>query len=309
MNDKQDLGIEWRLPNFKNDFAGGTNFPDNADGGLINGATAVAQKASERLLKTLPLSGVTVGFLRGGDLRAVLHALQQDTNTNIVSTPSLVAMDNETAEIVVADKIPFKTADSTSTTVADAPIRSTFDYRDVGLKLNITPMITKGDAVKLTLEQTTGSVKSAATDTTPTTAQRTIKTVVVVNNKDILVLGGLIQTQRDAGESKVPILGDIPLIGNLFKRSTNGISKKNLMVFIRPVVLRNNEESNNVSLSKYDYMRDDQLLYKVDPYSRIAKQMMPQLPDLDKKASKKKLNLPDPYNSGSYITDLADSIG
>jgi len=270
--------------------------------GLINVAAATAKATSERVLKNLPLSGVTVGFLRGGDLRAVLHALQQDTNTNIVSTPSLVAMDNETAEIVVADKIPFQTAAAVSTVTTGAPVVNSFDYRSIGLKLNITPMITKGDAIKLTLEQTTGNVKLPGS--TPTTSERTIKTVVVVNNKDILVLGGLIETQRDATESKVPILGDIPLIGNLFKRNNETLKKKNLMVFIRPVVLRNNEESNNVSLSKYDYMRDDQLLYKVDPYSQIAKQMMPQLPDLDKKAGNKKLDLPDPYNSGSYIADL-----
>ena len=314
MNHSQDLGVDWRLNHAnKSDIIGGTNFgAPNGTGttGLINGAIAavsasnVAKGASGNILGTPPLSGLTLGFMHGSDLRAVLYALQQDTNTNIVSTPSLVAMDNETAEIVVADTIPYKTADSVSTTTSDAPIRSSFDYRSVGLTLKITPMITKGDAVKLTIEQKTGSVKSPGD--TPITSERSIKTAVVVDNKDILVLGGLVQGQQDAGEGKVPFLGDIPIIGQAFKRNSNALNKKNLMVFIRPVVIRNTNESNNVSLSKYDYTRDGQLLYKLDPYAKISKELMLELPDMDKKAvkDKEKLVLPDPFDNNLTIAGM-----
>ncbi len=304
MDHTQDLGVEWRLDG---SFKGGTNFPTASSttaNGLINLANqTVANTTTSTLLQTLPVAGMTVGFLRGSDIRAIASTLQKDTNTNIVSTPSLVAMDNETAEIVVADTIPYKTATSQSTIANNSPISSSFEYRPVGLTLKITPMITKGDAVKLTIEQKTGSVKGGGD--TPTTSERSIKTAVLVNNKDILVLGGLIQGQQDAGESKIPILGDIPLVGNLFKRTATTLNKKNLMVFIRPVVMRNNEESNNVSLSKYDYTRDGQLLYKLDPYAKIAKELIMELPDADlKDKAKQKLVLPDPFDNDLTIAGL-----
>jgi len=317
MQRTQDLGIEWRLNHNNNSgLRGGTNFGSgDSTTGFINGAIAninaknVAAGVAPNLLTTLPLSGLTLGFMHGSDLKAVLYALQKDNNTNIVSTPSLVAMDNETAEIVVADKIPVKTGDSVSTTSADAPIRSTFDYRSVGLTLKLTPMITKGDAVKLTIEQTQGSIKDlGANGDTPTTSERSIKTAVVVNNQDILVLGGLIQDQQGASESKIPFLGDIPLIGEMFKRGGDSLTKKNLMVFIRPVVLRNNEESNNVSLSKYDYTRDGQLLYKLDPYAKIAQELIMELPEKNNNNNKnkdnKKLKLPEPFNTDLTIAGL-----
>ena len=313
MEHTQDLGVEWRLGG---EVRGGTNFPvGGSTNGLYNsyassttgGVTSLLENSA--LGRLLPTAGMTVGFVRGHDLRAVLSALQKDSNTNIVSTPSLVAMDNETAEIVVADKIPYQTAAAQSTLTNTSQLTSSFDYRDVGLSLKITPMITKGDAVKLTIEQHTGSVKTPGDR--PTTSERSVKTAVVVNNKDILVLGGLIQGQQDAGESKVPILGDIPIIGNLFKRTASNLNKKNLMVFIRPVVISNSDESNNISLSKYDYTRDGQLLYKLDPYGKIAKELIMELPDMDHKNQKNKnrLALPGPFDgdsSAGLVIDLTN---
>ncbi len=295
LNHSQNLGIEWRILG-----GGGTSFPADASSpGIINALGKTAAEASNNLIRGLPFNGLTLGFLKGGDIRAILYALQQDSNTNILSTPSIVTMDNETAEIVVADKIPFRTNDVSSTasaTTTGLVLRTSYDYKPVGLTLKITPMITQGEAVKLTIEQTQGSLRSAAGVDTPTTSERSIKTAVVVNDKDILVLGGLIESQRNAGESKVPILGDVPLLGELFKRRTDTLTKRNLMIFIRPVVIRDREESNNVSLSKYDYMRDSQLLYKWDPYSKIAKELLTELPDGSKTvASAYKLNLPDPF--------------
>lgn len=306
-----DLGVEWRLPHFNDGFGGGTNFGDpnsnTATAGLINSAYSTATSLSSLPLRSIPLSGMTIGFLRGGDIRAIVHSLAQDINTNILSTPSLVTMDNETAEIVVADNIPFQTGSITNAASDTGNITNSFEYKDVGLKLKITPMITKGDAIKLTIEQETGNVRTPGV--TPTTAKRTIKTVVSVDDKDILVLGGLIQGQKDAGESKIPIIGDIPIIGNIFKRSDERLTKRNLMVFIRPVVLRTQDQSYNVSLSKYDLMRDSQLLYKVDPSGKIAKDLMNELPDLNKKipAEQKKLNLPEPFDTTTIISDVLES--
>lgn len=307
-----NLGIEWRLPHIQQGFAGGTSFatPSNASAAastaLIN--PNLTPGTGLDILQSLPLSGASIGFLRGGDIRAVINALAQDINSNILSTPSIVTMDNEAAEIVVADNIPFKIADI-STVSGTGDSRNQFEYRNVGLTMKITPMITKGNAVKLAVENTTGNILSRGTnDNQPTTTERTIKTVVTVDNEDILVLGGLIQDQKDAGESKIPILGDIPFIGNAFKRSAGNLSKKNLMVFIRPVIIRNTEQSNNVSINKYDLMRDSQLLYKLDPYGKIAKEMMTELPEQNKKLKGlDELNIPDPFKTEPFYHKVVEA--
>lgn len=320
-----DFGVEWRLPGQGRGWRGGTNLgdPNTVDSatGIINGANAPVEAGTaftdssfpSALLRNLTLPGALVGFIQGGDIRAIIHTLEQDVNTNILSTPSLVTMDNETAEILVAEQIPFQTGNITNTASATATtsgnLTNTFDYRDVGLKLKITPSITKGskgEAIKMAIDQETGNVREPGDR--PITAKRSIKTIVTVDDGDILVLGGLIQGQTDAGESKIPILGDLPFVGKFFKRQADALSKRTLMVFIRPVVMRNREESNNISLSKYDLMRDSQLLYKVDPYGKLAKEIMPELPDLNKKFphDKQRLNLPSPFVSNTFIDDILD---
>ncbi len=296
-----NLGVEWRLPHFNEGFYGGTNFgnpvdPANTINGLINATPSPPTK-------DLPLAGATIGFLRGGDIRAIITALGSDTNTNILSTPSLVTMDNETAEIVVARNIPFKTGEFANL-AGQGTQQNTIEYRDVGLKLKLTPMITKGDTVKLTVEQSQGNVLSESAANTPTTTTRSIKTVVAVNNNDILVLGGLVQGQNDGGELKIPLLGDLPWIGQFFKREVNSLTRRNLMVFIRPVVLRTAEESYNVSINKYDLMRDGQLLHALDPYGKIAKELMPEMPD-KAKGIEQKLNLPEPFKESTIIDKIA----
>jgi len=315
LNHTNDLGVEWRLPGGKNGGGGGTSFDGTSDsGGIINqtrsaaagsvvtGSTAALSATT--LMQSLPLPGLTLGFIKDSNIRALVYALSKDTNTNIVSTPTLVSMDNSPAQIVVARNIPFETAVQTST--ENTSTRNSIEYRDVGLNLKITPMITKGETIKLTIEQQTGAVISGTSSSRPETTKRSIQTAVVVNNKDILVLGGLIEAQKDAAESKVPILGDIPFIGNLFSRERDITQKKNLMVFIRPVILRTKEDSNNVSYSKYDHIRDSQLLYKQDPYATKAPNIMPMLPDLNSNLSSEesKVNIPGPFDNTSVFSDI-----
>lgn len=297
-----NLGVEWRLPHFNEGFYGGTNFGNPVD--PANTVNGVINTLSVPPTPVLPLAGATIGFLRGGDMRAIITALGSDTNTNILSTPSLVTMDNETAEIVVARNLPFKTGEF-ATLAGQGTQQNTIEYKDVGLKLKLTPMITKGDTVKLTVEQSQGNVLSESTNNTPTTTTRSIKTVVAVNNNDILVLGGLIQGQNDGGELKIPLLGDLPYVGQFFKRELNSLTRRNLMVFIRPVVLRTAEESYNVSINKYDLMRDGQLLHKLDPYGKIAKELMPEMPD-KAKGIEQKLNLPEPFVEDTIIDKIAN---
>jgi general secretion pathway protein D len=287
LNQTQDLGIEWRLGNHGNGIAGGTSYADP----FSKAATQGLIDTSAPYLSHLPSNGLSVGFIRGGNLRAVIHTLTQDTNTNIISTPSLVAMDNETALITVADDIPYQKL--TQVSPEGTQLNTAYDYKSVGFTLKMTPMITRGDAVRLTIDQTVGSLKSPGL--TPTTTNRIIKTAVVVNDSDILVLGGLITGQHDEGISKVPFLGDIPLFGRLFQRTTHAMSKRNLMVFIRPVILRDNQDSVNVSMNKYDLMRDTEFLGRVDPFGAIAPHAPLALPAVVKDQIDQKLALPEPF--------------
>lgn len=304
-----NLGVEWRLPHLNNDGAwGGTNFGNPVDLGNTTGIiNAQYGESNSALTRLLAAGGATVGFLRGGDIRAVINALGQDTNTNILSTPSLVTLDNETSEIVVARNIPFRTSEFSTLAATAGTTQNTIEYRDIGIKLKLTPMITKGDTVRLTVEQSQGSVLSEAGNTTPTTTTRSIKTVVQVNNKDILVLGGLIQGQKDGGEQRIPILGDLPIVGQLFRRDSSTLTKRNLMVFIRPVVLRTASDSHNISINKYDLMRDGQLLHKIDPYGKIAREIMPEMPDFNlAKSQQQKLNLPQPFVESTIIDKIIE---
>lgn len=309
-----DLGIEWRTRSGETGLAGGTNFPSptstssTAAGPITTAVNTTGDLADAvKGLKSLPLAGLTLGFLKGGNIKAILHALSKDTNTNIISTPTLVSMDNSPAEIIVAENIPFKTQTQNNLSGGSNNINS-FEYKNVGLQLIMTPSITKGDAIRLTIDQKTNSVKDLGTDNNPTTLVRSIKTAVVVNNKDVLVLGGLIQAQRSGGISKVPLLGDIPILGRLFSRDVDTITKKNLMVFIRPVIIRNRQDSNNISYSRYDMLRDSELLHKVDPYGQIAQQDMPELPDLNSRAEglEEEIDLPNPFNSQSIFMDILE---
>lgn len=187
---------------------------------------------------------------------ALLRALQTDQNTNILSTPNIVTLDNEEAELIVGQNLPFVTGSFTGagTTDQNNPFQ-TIERQDVGLTLKVTPQVNEGDTVKLVLEQETSSVIPGTVESGIATRKRSIKTSVLVDDGGILILGGLIQEEVSDTESKVPLLGDIPIVGFLFRSKSTNKTKANLMVFLRPSILRDHKDASFITNEKYNYLR------------------------------------------------------
>ncbi|MDE2430073.1 MAG: type II secretion system protein GspD, partial [Burkholderiales bacterium] len=210
----------------------------------------------------LPGKGLSIGIFKqiNGQLGlgALAHALQTDGGANILSMPNLVTLDNEEAKIVVGKNVPFVTGQYTSTASTGSSSVNPFqtiERKDVGLKLTVKPQISEGGTVKLSIYQESSSVDDATNASGIITKQRSISTNVLVDDGQIIALGGLMEDSTSDSVEKVTGLGDIPVIGNLFKYQTVKRGKTNLMVFLRPTVIRNPEQSNSVSTDRYDYMR------------------------------------------------------
>lgn len=222
---------------------------------LVAAGTGTAPTSLPNAL-SLGVGGVTSSGVRYG---ALLRALQSDTNTNILSTPNIVTLDNEEAELIVGQNIPFVTGSFTGggSTNPNTPFQ-TIERQDVGLLLKVTPQINEGDTVKLVLEQETSSVIPASLEqglAGLSTRKRSIKTSVLVDDGGILILGGLISEEVSDTETKVPFLGDIPIIGFLFRSENTTKTKANLMVFLRPTIIRNHKDAAFVTNEKYNYLR------------------------------------------------------
>ncbi len=253
-----ELGIQWiGANNDLIDAAGGIIGDDGDNGG------------SDSQFKQFSQLGVgsIAGLISGGDYSflALASALDNDSDVNILSTPSLLTMDNEEAEITVGQEVPFVTGSYTgvgNSTLPSNPFQ-TVERKNVGLTLKITPQINDGDAVKLTIDQEISNINQQQTANLGRgeiiTNQRTIKTSVIVNNKSILVLGGLIDDVVTETEQRVPFIGDIPLLGELFTHRGTNKSKRNLMLFIQPTILRNNRQNLHVTGKRYRQMREAQL--------------------------------------------------
>jgi general secretion pathway protein D len=237
------------------------------------------------------LAAVTSGFFVGaaklsGSRRfaALLRALEGDTATNILSTPTLVTLDNEEAEIVVAQNVPFITGQFTNTGAGggDTAVNpfQTIEREDVGITLRITPQINEGDSVKLDVEQEASTLSTSAVASDLITNKRSIKTSVLAQDQQTIVLGGLIEDSYRDNVQKVPLLGDIPLLGHLFKATTTTKDKQNLMVFIHPVIIRDDATSNYATNAKYSYLRAKQIESKINDRGLI-KNGANLLPDLD----------------------------
>lgn len=190
----------------------------------------------------------------------LLQALETDTTSNILSTPTLVTLDNEEAEIVVAQNVPFVTGSFSNESGGNDPFQ-TIERHDVGLTLKLTPQINEGSSILLRIEQESSSISNSAVPGAADiiTNERRISTSVMVDDREIIVLGGLTQDDYREIISKTPLLGDLPLLGNLFRSKSTTKFKQNLMVFIRPVILRNSLNAHLATESKYEYLRLRQL--------------------------------------------------
>ncbi|MEO9944803.1 type II secretion system secretin GspD [Paraglaciecola sp.] len=239
------------------------------------------------------------GFLVGGVFDgwgAVLQAVSSDTNANILATPHLTTMDNEEAYFIVGQEVPIITGSTTGTNNAN-PFQS-IDRQEVGIKLKVTPQINEGDAVQLLIEQEVSSL-SGATSVDIITNKREIKTSVIVDDGGTIVLGGLIDEDVQESVSKVPLLGDIPIIGHLFKSTTTSKNKRNLMVFIRPTIIRDGVTMNEISKQKYQYIRAQQLEHQADGIPLMPFSDAPSLPEWDDS-----LSLPPSFNDYIESKDL-----
>jgi general secretion pathway protein D len=201
----------------------------------------------------------------GASFAAILRALQEDGNTNIISTPSIITLDNEEAKIEVTRQVPLITGQYASTGTSGSSGSTvnpftTIQRQDVGTKLTITPQINKGNSVLLKIAQEASSLSQDTGDAgSLITNKRAISNQVMVEDGQTIVLGGLLEDNLTEGKSQVPILGSIPIIGNLFKSRNSKKVKNNLLVFIRPTILRNGAEATIETNSKYNFMRDMQL--------------------------------------------------
>ena len=246
--------------------------------GLIAGASGAALSAVN--------SGFFVGAakLSGKDrFAALLRALEGDSATNILSTPQLMTLDNEEAEIVVAQNVPFITGQFTNTgSGTDSAVNpfQTIEREDVGITLRITPQINEGDSVILSVETESSSLSPSPVASDLITNKRSITTTVLAKDQQTIVMGGLIEDEFTDDVQKVPLLGDIPLLGNLFKSTSTRKDKQNLMVFIHPVIVRDAATSTYATNAKYSFMKARQIEAEIDDRGLI-KNGARRLPDLD----------------------------
>jgi len=206
-------------------------------------------------------AGIKIGGVLFPNIGAVLQAYQNDTDVRILSTPQLLTMDNEDAEITVGENVPYVTRQDT--TLGSTTNYSNYEYKDVGVTLKVTPQINKDGFVRMKLDQAVTKIisQSAEVDATgnkvltPTTLKRTAKTTVVVKSGETVVIGGMIQDDSSEGTYKVPLLGDIPLLGWLFKSRSNSNQRTNLFVFITPRIIEQPEDARKIQEEKMDYMK------------------------------------------------------
>ncbi|CAH9067595.1 Secretin GspD [Pseudoalteromonas holothuriae] len=221
------------------------------------------------------VNGLAMGIVKN-DWGAIVQAISTDTKSNILATPSVTTMDNEEASMIVGQEVPVITG-STSGDNNSNPFQ-TVDRQEVGIKLKVTPQINDGSAVQLTIEQEVSSV-SGATAVDISVNKRAINTTVIADDGGMVILGGLIDENVQESVSKVPLLGDIPVLGHLFKSTSTTKRKTNLLVFIRATIIRDSRSMNDLSHSKYNFIRTEQELQQEDGIDLMPFEETPVLPE------------------------------
>ncbi len=252
LDTSSELGVQWLIddsddegPVFSSQFASsGTSISSIAAGNIPDGAT------------------LGLGRIRDGGLSFVtlIRALSGDGETNLLSTPSIVTLDNQEAEIIVGQNVPFVTGESTSTTSDTSNPFRTIERQDIGISLKVKPQINEGDAITMEIEQEVSDIAGSSSGAVDiVTTKRSIRTTVQLEDGALLILGGLIDDKLIENEQKVPLLGDIPVLGALFRSTRTSKVKQNLMVFIRSTIIKDPELARSLSSKKYNFMRDLQL--------------------------------------------------
>lgn len=278
----RQLGVQWLLDGTPG--SGGTIGTTNFSAGkssILDAASALKQGNVPNVG-----DGLSIGIGRfnkaGISYGALIQALANDANSNILSTPSLMTLDNQEAEIVVGQTVPFVTGQYTNTGTTTNSVNpfQTIQREDVGLTLKVTPQINEGDAVKLDIEQIVSSLSPTSTPGAADliTNKRSIKTTVMVEDGHTVVLGGLIDDQLQQTKEKIPLLGDVPLLGRMFRYDKTNKVKRNLVVFLRPIILRDPATAARILDSKYSYVREQQLMSREHGVQLLDKSAVPVLP-------------------------------
>ncbi len=257
-----EIGIQWQAGKLgSTSVFGGTSF-NSGGNNILSLAGSLATASSTTVpgngLNLLLGSGtITVGGREIANLNMLARFLESDSKANILSTPNLITLDNEEAKIVVGRNVPFVTGTyATTGTTATANPFTTVERRDVGLTLKVKPQISEGGTVRLQIYQEASSViESTATSTTgPSTTKRSIESTVLVDDGSMIALGGLVEDTYSGGVEKVPVLGDIPYLGQFFRYDGRKRAKTNLIVFLRPVILRDATSLKDISADRYNYV-------------------------------------------------------
>ncbi|MGI9320877.1 MAG: type II secretion system secretin GspD [Thiogranum sp.] len=302
----RQLGVQWTVFDLSGQTApiGGTNF--------TNTGTSLIDIANGVLAGTIP--GITPGLSFGVgkvgndglNFAAVVNALAADSDVNILSTPSLVTLDNEEAEIIVGQNVPFVTGSFTSTGAAQGSVNpfQTVQREDVGITLKVKPQINEGNSVIMEITQEVSTISDDAQAVDIITNKRNIKTNVLVDDNHVVVLGGLIEDQVRESEQKVPLLGDIPYLGALFRSKSVNRRKVNLMVLLHPVILRDNATADSYSAEKYNYLRGLQLELDKEGVPLMSGKGAPHMQDM-----KEMLELPPPFEQTPAAQGTENATG
>jgi general secretion pathway protein D len=289
-NKTSELGVNWAVGNTDSDSTVPIGTFNQPVGGASIGSIAAAIADPESIDPSLLPGGLTLGagrFLDSGTNFAVLlRALRGDANTNILQTPSIITLDNEEAEIKVAQEVPFLTGSFSNTGVSNQQGQvnpfQTIQREEVGTILKITPQINEGDAVMLKIEQEDSSVAAGTQGAVDlVTNKRTVTTTVLVDDGGVVVLGGLITDTARENENRVPILGAIPIIGELFKTRFGNKEKRNLMLFIRPTIIRDGAQAAIETNAKYNVVRNQQLNRRNGKVTLLPGERQPLLPPIE----------------------------
>ncbi len=274
-----EFGVQWGA------LAGNATTPSALGTTFSTGGNNLANQAVARLtpggVPIAPSNGLNLGFLsRKIGLGALVHALQADSKSNILSMPNLITLDNDEAKIVVGQNVPFVTGQYTTQAAAGVNPFQTVERKDIGLTLKVKPQISQGGTVKMAIYQETSAISPTVNAAGLITSKRSIDTNVLVDDGQIIVLGGLIDDNLQDNEEQVPGLGSIPWLGNLFKYRVRTHNKTNLMVFLRPTVIRNTEQSTDLAADRYDFIRAAEIKNQPEETWLMPSMDAPLLPEL-----------------------------
>ena len=285
LNKAAQLGVQWAV-----DGRPGGHGPIGISNFGSGSGASLGDIAGAALSNTVPAipDGLTLGIGRFNsnnvNFGALIRALQGDGSTNVLSTPSLLTLDNQEAEIVVGQNVPFVTGSYSSvsnTNTVSNPFQ-TIQRQNVGIDLKVKPQINEGNTIKLDVEQKVDSLAASSAGAADLiTNTRSIKTTVLVDDGEVVVLGGLIKDDLKESVQKVPGLGDLPLLGGLFRYKSTTKDKTDLMVFLHPVIMRDEGLLATVSGGKYNYMRAKQLALREKGVALMHEEESPLMQSLD----------------------------